>query len=204
MFCRLCRAFYVRYNTMRFSIIILFFTAIVFSCSNDKIHNTENYIPKGSMLFFDTLSNKYEITSKDTSLMITWESFAKAALNADFTSLKSMSADCISCMNCMKLNEEFRDMGVEEFYRDHAHFIFDSLFVSLMNNNNHVRGSYKSGDWYPDSTCILGKTEIDNPKGVRIYVSFPLRKGEYEASTALLEFIETKWGYKFYGYSTIP
>jgi hypothetical protein len=189
---------------MRFPLIILLFSPIAFSCSNDKIKDTVRYVPKGSMVFFDTLSNKYEISSKDTSLIISWDSFAKAALIADFTTLKSMSADCISCMNCMKLDEESRDMGIEEFYRDHASFIFDSLFVSLMNNNKYVRGSYKTGDWYPDSTCISANIRIDNPKGVNIYVSFPLRKGENESSTAILEFIETELGYKFYGYSTIP
>jgi hypothetical protein len=189
---------------MRFPLITLLISAIAFGCSNDKIKDTEMYVPKGSMVFFDTLSNKYEISSKDTSLIISWDSFARAALIGDFITLKSMSADCISCMNCMKLDEEYRDMGVEEFYRDHASFIFDSLFVSLMNNNKYVRGSYKTDDWYPDSTCITTNTRIDNPKGVNVYVSFPLRKGDYEGSTAILDFIETKLGYKFYGYSTIP
>jgi hypothetical protein len=187
---------------VRITILFCIVIAVILSCNHQ---DKEPLIaPRGSILLFDTLSGTYKISSEDKKLVDNWEAFAKAALNADFVLLKSMSANCISCMNCMQLNEEFSDISVDTFYSHHANFIFDSFFVSLMNNNEHVRASYKLDDWYPDTTCITSETGMVNPKGVNVFVNFPLRKGQGEGSTAVLDFIETTSGYKFYGYWTIP
>ncbi len=181
---------------MRLSIILIVIAITSFACSNNKRTKTVVAIPKDSMLVFDTVSETYQSSSTDTLLITSWDLFVNAAVNKDLATLKPMSADCM-------VDEASRIIPADEFYREHS-FIFDSFFVSGMRNKENVRAVYREGEWVADSVCIPGSIRLARSRKVNIFVSFPLRKGEIEGSSGILEFLETKSGYKFCGYSSIP
>jgi len=182
-------------------LIVLTFT----NCSENKQTGTTEYAHKGELLTFDTLANKYVISKSDTKLISTWTLFRQAISTSDFNGFKQFSTDSIICTICGIHNDEYNITASDTFYKKFASDIFSKAFVNLTFDSSKVRCSYDYDSSYfyayPYLTTI---SDIDKPKIAQIFVSFPLRSGETEGTSAILGFIETKATYKFFGYSTIP
>lgn len=160
---------------------------------------------KGELLIFDTLLNKYVISKSDTKLISSWTLFRQAISTNDFKVLKQLSTDSIICTICSIHNKEYNITASDTFCRNFASDLFSKSFINLTFDSSKVRCSfdYDSSHFYayPYLTTV---SNIDKPKVAQIFVSFPLRSGETEGTSAILGFIETKTTYKFFGYSTIP
>jgi hypothetical protein len=175
------------------------------NCSENRQKKQTIYAPNGTLLTFDTLSNKYLISKDDIKLIATWTLFKKALSTNDFEDLKQLSTDSIICPNCGIHNENYSITTIDTFFKNFASDIFSKSFVNLMFDSSKIRCSYDYDSSYlyayPYLTTI---SNIAKPKVAQIFVSFPLRSGETEGTSAIFGFIVTKASYKFFCYSTMP
>lgn len=174
--------------------ILLLSALLVFACSSpaNDVESAKQAPPPGSLSFFDTVSGTYKISSEDKKLINTWQLFKTALLTPDSAILKSLFSDSIYCLVCQPTDEGPGLIGADEFHQRYTKKMFFSELLSLMADNSNVRVSYRKDGQYPHF------------KRADIFVLFPLKKGQYEASSAILIFDETVSGYKFSGYWTIP
>lgn len=182
---------------MKLLILLLLPALIILACSspNKNDRSANEVAPPGSMSFFDTVSGTYKISSEDKKLINTWESFTKALVNADSALLRSFFADSIYCPYCLvRSNDEPGLIGADEFYHRFANDIFNSNLLSRMIDNSRVKGYY----------VVDHEGRPDGLKRAEIFVSYPLREGQYEGSSDILIFDETKSGYKFSGIWMMP
>lgn len=190
---------------MRSSLIIVLIILTFANCSENRRTEPTEYVHKGELLIFDTLSNKYVISKSDTKLISTWNLFRNTISTNDFTGLQQLCTDSIICTLCRIHNKEHNIMTDDAFCTKFASDLFSKSFVNLMFDSSKVRCSYDYDSSYfyayPYLTTV---SDIAKPKVAQIIVSFPLRSGETEGNTAILGFIETESTYKFFGFSTIP
>jgi len=186
---------------MKLSLIPFLLLLIVFACTSKQ--SKEQYPSKGEMSVFDTTSGTYVVSAKDKKLISTWETFREAISNSDYQTLKNLSFDSIVCGNCV-LFERHPVMASDTFYTRYAPDLFTSM-SSLVFDSTEVRCSYALDSSYfyafPVLTTLSDKTQ---PKLAIIFVSYPLSHGRDEGTSGMLGFLETRNGYKFFGYSTIP
>jgi hypothetical protein len=180
---------------------LLFLT--VFACTTNKSKEKIQYASKGSLLLFDTATGKYIISLADKKLIATWESFRQAISKLDYTTLESLSFDSVICPDCISIGNGV--MTGDTFYKNYAKDLFSNSFISLIFDSSKVRCSYDfdstNFNAYPFLTTI---SDLKNPKVAEIFISYPVSNGDSEGTLGILGFIETKQGYKFFGYSTIP
>ena len=181
--------------------LVFFFT--IASCNNNSKGKTQ-YSPRGSILLFDTASGKYSISSLDKKLISTWESFRQAISKSDFKTLTSLSFDSIICDDCLPM-EENRVIPVDTFYKKYAKDLFSNSFVSILSDSSKIRCSYDYDSVHFHARPFLTTaSDLRKPKVAQIFISYNVPPGELESSSGIMCFVETRGGYKFFEYSTIP
>jgi len=193
-----------RNTTMRLYSIPLLLLVTIFACSTNKPKDKIQFAPRGSLLLFDTASGKYIVSSVDKKLITTWELFRQAISKSDYITLKSFSSDSIVCPNCVSLNDEVV-IAVDSFYQKNAKDLFSNSFTRLLFDSSKIRCSYDFDSVYFNAYAyLLTISDLEKPKVAQIFISYPINNGDSEGTSGILEFIETKQGHKFFGYSTIP
>jgi hypothetical protein len=189
---------------MRLYSISFLFLVTFLACSTNKSKDKTQFATEGSLLLFDTTSGKYVVSSVDKKLISTWESFRHAISKSDYTTLRALSCDSIICPHCVSA-EENSVMPADTFYKHFAKSLFLDPFSSLIFDSTKIRCRYDFNntnfDAYPFLTTI---SDLKNPKIAEIFISFPVSDGNSEGTTAILDFIETKLGYKFFSCWSIP
>jgi len=175
------------------------------ACTTNKSKDKIKYAPKGSLLLFDTASGKYVISSADKKLISTWESFREAISTLDYKTFKSLSSDSIVCPNCVWPTKKEVVIAVDTFYYKYANDLFSNSFIRLVFDSSKVRCRYDFDSVYFNAyDYLMTISDLEKPKIAQIFISYPISNGDSEGTLGVLGFIETKVGYKFFGYSTIP
>jgi hypothetical protein len=186
------------------SIITLIILTLT-NCSDNSQTEPTQYAQSATLLTFDTTASKYVFSTSDGKLISSWTLFKQTLSANDFEGLRYLSTDSIICPNCGIHNEEYNITSVDTFCRNFAADLFSESFVILTLDSSKVRCSYDyDSSYFYTFPFLTTVSDIDKPRVAQIFVSFPLRSGETESSSAILGFIETKASYKFFGYSTIP
>lgn len=134
---------------------------------------------------------------KDEKLLESWTSF-KAALNkSDFTTLKLMSQDCINALEADTV------IPKERFYNDYFSNVFNAKLLSYINDSIKVSAGYDRSNVLEMYSCLSTNTGLQYPKLASIQIGIPI-PNQKEGLSVMLDFIETKAGYKFCGYYNIP
>ena len=189
---------------MRFYSILFLSLLSILGCTSNKTKDKIQYASNGSLLLFDTTSGKYMISSADKKLIATWELFQQALSKGDYKTLESFSSDSIVCTNCVSVNEKVV-MAADTFYQKYSKDLFSNDFVRLVFDSSKVRCSYDFDSVYFNAyDYVTTISDLEKPRVAQIFISYPISNGDSEGTSAILGFIETKLGYKFFDYSTIP
>ncbi len=183
--------------------ILLFLVAT--ACTMN-LHKTQKYPSKGSLLVFDRISGQYIVTAADKQLIATWETFKQAVSASDYNTLKSISFNSIVCDICVSSGAS-ATMTANTFYGNHASDLLSKSFSTRILDSSKVKCSYDLDSSYFYAHPVLS-TVSDLAKrrlGV-MFIEYPVsnRNSQGEHNSGLLGFLETRSGYKFFGYSTIP
>ena len=189
---------------MTLSATPLFLLLIVIACTN-KQPKEQKYASKGSLLVFDSTSGKYVVSAADKKLVSTWETFTEAVSNSDYKTLRRLSLDSITCDNCVSTEERPTTMAADTFYSKHATDLFSKSFSTLLLDSSKVRCSYDlDSSYFYAHPFLTTLSDMTKPKLAVMFIKYPISNSEGEPNSGLLGFLETKNGYKFFGYSTIP
>jgi len=190
---------------MRLQSISFILVLSVVGCTSNQSKDNGQESPNESLAVFDTASRKYAASSADQKLIATWESFKQAIPKSDFNKLTSMSFDSVICDDCIP-PEEHRVIPADTFYQKYAKQIFSNSFVSLLSDSSKIRCRYDYDSVHFKAHPFLSAvSDLNKPKVAQIFVSFGTpTTGEPEGNSAIMCFIETKDGYKFVEYSTVP
>jgi hypothetical protein len=188
---------------MTLSATPLFLLLIVIACTN-KPPKEQKYASKGSLLVFDSTSGKHVVSAADKKLISTWETFTEAVSNSDYNTLRGLSLDSIICDNCVS-TEESPTMAADTFYSNHATDLFSKSFSTLLFDSSKVRCSYGlDSSYFYAHPFLTTVSDMAKPKLAVMFIEYPVSNSEGEHNFGLLGFLETRNGYKFFGYSTIP
>jgi hypothetical protein len=183
-----------------------FFLLLFLAACTNKQPNEQQYAPKGSLLVFDSTSGKYVVSATDKKLISTWETFTEAVSKGDLTTLRELSLDSIICHNCVSIDER-PTMVADTFYVKHAQKLFSKSFAALILDSSKIKCSYDlDSTYFYAYRFLMTASDITKPKLAVMFVEYPALKtnGDGEHNSGLLGFLETKNGYKYFGYSTIP
>jgi hypothetical protein len=182
-----------------FSIWII--TALLLGCSTEERKQLAEQPQKPILKF---TNNGIDTLLTQGKLIGFWEDFKKAVLTNDSARIIALSASCITC----SMEDTSGYFPVNIFYKKYYTQIFDSNLLSRMNDTAKVRGRYDDANWHIYSqNCIFKSSDLKKPKIAEIFIKISDPNSFYqgwEGADAALAFIETKSGYKFCGYSTIP
>jgi hypothetical protein len=206
--------------------LLILFSVIVISCSSGDKTNSNSSI--NSVPLKDTSKAPYAITEEDKEFEEAWKIFANAVLSADLKQVKQLSSSCIHCTDCVtntrqedslfkkfqsenpdtwyeKLNSKFCYVPIDKFLKEDFAIVFESVGKSRMliaskisyHNDSVNKGMY-------DKKCIVSSMELKNGKIMEMFVKVVDPSSETEGMSKTFAFIQTKQGYKFCGYSTVP
>lgn len=188
---------------MKLVIVIFITVPFLWNCAGRETKQVSNVASKPILKFWDDSTNTFKLIT-DGKLVDAWENFKEALLKNNFEKLKSLSTDCVHCGVCNTNNY----VQSEVFYRKFFTQIFDSVFLTWMNDTAKVRGHYDDVNWHIYAKdCISKSADSPRRKLAEIWVKVSDRDSLYkgfEGGDAAIAFIETASGYKFCGYSTIP
>lgn len=193
-------------NSAFFQLLLLLF---ITSCTNKHERLPLTQIDS-SKLITPTYS---EDVSTDEKFMKTWNQFALCIINKDLQRFRNLSTDCIACFSCCTKNEsgeyqvvENRFIPISSFIRDHYSMIFSKTTRARLLDTakcSPIESGYNT-EVYNNSCISNSKKVLTNPKFKEMLVLVVDPSTEYEGTQQAFAFIETKDGYKFCGYSTIP
>jgi len=208
-------------------ISIIYFLALLVSCSSNGNVNKEK--PQTNAPLVDSSIIKKQSDFQDKEFEDAWKVFAKTVLVKDFKTIKYLSAKCIYCTDCPtntskedslfaifrknnpnswydKLYEEFSYIPIDRFLKEDFSITFEPVVESRMLDNSKTR--YHIVDTINlhlfDKKCITQGSNLKNIKIIEIFVKVVDFSEETEGMSKTFIFIQTKDGYKFCGYSTIP
>lgn len=209
-----------------FKTFILFLLIILTSCSSgDKTNKAQaqNDIPST-----DTSKTITHTSKPDKEFEEAWVTFANAILAGDLNTLKRISSNCIRCSDCVtnttkedsmynefekknpdtwydKFYSELSFIPIDKFIKEDLNLIFDPPLKSRMLD------TFKIG-FHNDEInkklyvkkCIISTVDLEASKLQEAIVLVIDPSSETEGFQKAFTFIQTKQGYKFCGYSTIP
>ena len=180
------------------------------------------------MVQTETIKTIRTSPKQDEEFEKAWTKFANAVLSRNPKALAELSSACIYCTHCVtntpkedslfndfrsknpdawyeKLNSEYCYIPINKFLSDDFELIFDSITTSKMlkaskisyHDDGHNKGLYKNN-------CIAKSSELKNSKLLEMFVKVIDYSSETEGLSKAFAFIQTKQGYRFCGYSTIP
>lgn len=189
---------------MKIKLTPFFLFIIVFFSCKGKAKDPILYVPKGSILVFDTSSGKLKVSTEDKKLITTWESFREAMSKSDYETRNSLSCDSIVCF-CADVHANNIAKPVDTFYKKYSEKLFSDTFISLAFDSSKVWVRYDLDSMYYNAYPFLTTiSDLEKPKVAEINLSFPAPPGERVGTLGTLTFIETNSTYKFVGYFTIP
>jgi hypothetical protein len=96
-------------------------------------------------------------------------------------------------------------MAADIFYRKHATDLFSKSFSTLLLDSSKVRCSYDlDSSYFYAHRFLTTVSDMEKPRLAVMFIEYPASNSEGEHNSGLLGFLETKNGYKYFGYSTIP
>jgi hypothetical protein len=180
---------------------------------------------KGGFQVIDNSVEQISVSQADKEFEETWRVFVNAILADDFKKIKQLSANCIDCSICITNSPEevavykeywsskqyFKKMdsakfiSIDKFIKEDLKIIFDSTLKSrlkveskvMFHDFGIVNGTY-------NERCIISSSDFKKSKLQEAIVTVVDKSPEFEGFQKAFEFILTKQGYKFCGYSTIP
>lgn len=172
---------------------LLIVTVIFYSCASDTNKAEQK---QDTSRHIRSERPQISVTSKketvDSSFLFFWKEFTDVVKSKNRSKLKELSFDSLDC--------EHKNINVDEFIKSNFHIVFDDVLLSKLSEPNRVE--------FVDEEVItsylppfvlkqVSNGELTIKKKVNVtkidkYPAGPL--------TIVLEFIETKKGYKFYGY----
>ncbi len=183
---------------------LLFF----YNCTNSEFKQTQTQeeiiqTPKPSLKFSDDSTGIVTLLTEG-KVLTAWEDFKKALLKNNLDEIRTLSTSCIACESCGPQ----KTISIDTFFNKYFAKRFNRNLLSRMSDTAKVIGHYDDANWNIYSQdCIFNSSGLLKPRiaeiGIRISDPNSLYKG-FEGGTAAIAFIETKSGYKFCGYSTIP
>lgn len=147
----------------------------------------------------------------DKKIIETWKTFSKAVNNSELSNLRQLSTTCIECFPCTFDVDSVSDktlLANDDFYKNYFNKVFDKNLIVKILDTSRLRAHY-----YDDGsrqvylgTCIAKNSDLPKPRIVEVFIRIqdPRPEDGFEGGDAILSFIETKDGYKFCGYSTMP
>lgn len=134
-------------------------------------------------------------------LQETWNRFAEAVRRQDTVSLKALSTPYIQCYNCPG------DTTFISFarFREYAADIFAPPTMARLNDTTKLRfiDNGHNAELYVTS-CVAKDMRLRQPHCKEVLLTNIDPSPDFEGAQQAFSFIETKEGYKFCGYSTIP
>ena len=209
-----------------FKTLFPLFLFIFVSCLSG--YKTNEAKPHNNIIQIDTSKNVNLITQSDKEFEETWRKFANAVLSGDLNKVKQLSTNCIQCTDCVtntlkedslfndfekknpntwyeKLYSEFSYIPIDKFLKEDLRIIFDSLTETRLLDSSKIRfhdDEVNKGMY--DKKCIISSNDLKNAKLLEMFVKVIDPSTETEGMDKAFAFIQTKQGYKFCGYSTIP
>jgi hypothetical protein len=206
--------------------LIPFLLIIFISCSSgDKTNKVQ---PQNDIPPTDTSKTITPTSKPDKEFEETWMTFANAILASDLNTLKRISANCIRCSDCVtntpkedsmyneftkknpdtwydKFYSELSFIPIDKFIKEDLNLIFDPTLKSRMLDTSKIgfHNDEINKKLY-DAKCIISPIDL---KASKLQVAIVLvidPSSETEGFQKAFAFIQTKQGYKFCGYSTIP
>ena len=206
--------------------LFLLFLFIFISCSSgDKTNEAK---PQINIPTKDTSKIINRITQSDKQFEETWKIFANAVLSGNLNKVKQLSTNCIECSDCVtntpkedslfndfekknpntwyeKLYSELSYIPIDKFLKEDFTIIFDSFTKTRLLDSSKIRfhdDEVNKGMY--DKKCIISSNDLKNAKLLEMFVKVVDPSTETEGMDKAFAFIQTKQGYKFCGYSTIP
>ena len=206
--------------------LIPFLLILFISCSSGDKANNEK--AQSDLQLTDTIQTIKSTAQSDEEFKKDWITFVNAVLAGDLKTLKGLSSGCIYCTDCVtnshkedslfsdfqnknpdtwyaRLNSEFYYISIDKFLREDLTIVFDSISKSRMLNDSKIRfhNDEANKDLYAKK-CIVSGMDLRNVKILEMFVKVVDPSSETEGMDKAFAFIQTKQGYKFCGYSTIP
>ncbi|WP_118951775.1 hypothetical protein [Taibaiella helva] len=134
-------------------------------------------------------------------LQETWNRFADALRLGDTASLRALSTPYLQCYNCPG------DTTFIPFarFRDHVPEIFGAATLARLKDNTKLRfiDNGHNAELYATS-CVTKPLRLWQPHCKEVLLTYIDPSTDFEGAQQAFAFIETKEGFKFCGYSTIP
>lgn len=163
-------------------------------------------------------NNAVAAGEKDVKLEKAWRRFADALIRNDKEAIKTLSTDCIRCFGCA-FGADSRDtiISIEQDTPNPTLFSFDHFITrfgpEVFSNETLARlldttkltfidNQYNSGLY--TVPCLAKSSDLKNPVHKEVLLLIVDPSPAFEGAQQAFAFMETKDGYKFCGYSTIP
>jgi hypothetical protein len=206
--------------------LILYLLLIFISCSSSDKNNKSK--AKVSIPSTDTVKAVNIVRQSEKEFEEAWLTFANAVLSGDLNKVKQLSANCIECSSCVtntpkedslfnnfqkknpntwhdKLYSELSYIPIDKFLNEDFTIIFNSFTKTKLLDSSKTRfhdDEINKGMY--DKKCIISNTDFKKANLLEMFVKIIVPSTETEGMDKAFAFIQTKQGYKFCGYSTIP
>jgi hypothetical protein len=211
---------------MAHSKTFLFLLVLFISCS--LAYKTNDTKPQTNIPLADTSKTVNPVNEFDKEFEAAWTTFANAILSGDLKKVKELSSNCIRCSDCVtntpredslynkfknknpdtwydKLSSELSFIPIDQFIKEDLALLFDPVLKSRMFDTSKIgfHNDEINKKLY-DKKCIISSANLKNSKLQEAVVLVIDPSVETEGLQKAFAFIQTKQGYKFCGYSTIP
>mgnify|MGYP004527578237 CR=1 FL=1 len=144
------------------------------------------------------------------SLEETWQLFATAVIQNDVATIKALSAPKIRCVDCVT-NTPKKEAAWKLYQNKNPDTWYDKLYKELADIDAGVFITDDLPIIFDERTKsrLLDKSKLvflENQQTQEVLVTImdPAAKGGFEGMQAAFAFEQTRAGYRFRGYSTIP
>jgi hypothetical protein len=180
---------------------------------------------KGGVQTIDNSVDRISVSQANKEFEKAWRIFVNAVLADDFKKTKQLSTNCIDCSICVtntpeeaavydeywsshqyfKKIDSAKFVSIDKFIREDLKIIFDSTLKSRLKVESKVIfHDYGIVNRTYNERCIISSSDFKKSKLQEAIVSVIDPSPEFEGFQKAFDFILTKQGYKFCGYSTIP
>ncbi len=163
-------------------------------------------------------NNAVAAGEQDVKLEKAWHLFADALISNDLQTVKALSTDCIRCFVCPPgIDSSGTAFSIEQdtpyptlipfdnFLKIYGPFVFGSQTISRLKDTTKLDfiDNQFNFDRYT-VPCISKSSGLKDPSLKEVLLLIVDPSPEFEGAQQAFAFIETKDGYKFCGYATIP
>lgn len=156
-----------------------------------KKDNTKKEAPKEQVNYQSVKNDK---TSDDTKFLSFWQDFTSIIKKGDKKSFKEISID--------SLKYEQKNIHVETFVKSYFYKIFDRTLITRLSNKDNVNFADSVVYPYYFSPFVLQQLKKGNQTIKEVNI-IKVDNHDGNPEIIMLSFVETKNGYKFFGYDKV-